>query len=338
MTRFAVALIGALFCVQCVNALEYCEGKEDGNYLCYNRTARAVCSCVAGEHCPVGQWYDPTVGDCSWSKDLLTTLIQCLLKPDEFIDPYIASVPHRQDFCELRADGNYPCNSSPSSRLCACYRAEPCAAGEWYDYSKPGCTKLTAVLIRKLIKCVEDKRFSETETTTETPEETTTAVAECPDGYLGPVDGSFCYKAIFEPLAWNQGTRRCKDDHPRAHLAYIQDEEQNDAVVEYLEKFRGKNYCFILGGTSEVYYTSGVRKYSNDCTLDPAQRKDEFVWKINDTTSIQLTDYSNWQDGEPNCYEDRQENCLQYRCDDGTCYWNDYYCMYKACLLCQIDL
>src|SRR5687768_5360936 len=96
----------------------------------------------------------------------------------------------------------------------------------------------------------------------------------------------------------------------------------------------GISQCYISGANREVYYTSGQRKELNNCALN------KFVWRPSDMASISFPRFSNWKTGEPNCYAGLKENCVQYRCEDreDNCYWNDYYCGYNACALCQIDL
>jgi len=179
------------------------------------------------------------------------------------------------------------------------------------------------------------------ETTPGTTSETTpffTGVPEpvCPSGYSVKV-GRSCYKVIPEGVEWSNGLARCRQDDQRGHLAYIETAEQNDKLVDYMLTFKGTSQCFVTGAPKEIFYTSGEREHLDDCT------KKEFIWSVNETTTIQLsTEYQNWKTGEPNCYEGRKENCLSYKCEDvggiHTCYWIDYECTRPGCLLCQIDL
>jgi len=196
-------------------------------------------------------------------------------------------------------------------------------------------------MITKIIACVAEPEPSDAQEPTTEP---ATSGKVCPDDYEGPSGEDFCYKAILEAMSYEDAKRRCVEDNPRAHLAYALDSDQNDDINKYLTQFTGNSQCYIAGASKEIYYTSGQRKYPEECSRDSSSRTNKFVWKVNSTTTIEYSVYQHWRAGEPNCYGSYGENCLVYRCEDmdteatRACYWNDYYCALNACLLCQIDL
>jgi len=156
----------------------------------------------------------------------------------------------------------------------------------------------------------------------------------CPDGYDGPYDGNYCYKAILTAMTYEEGKETCLRENPSAHLAYATNSAQNDAINDYLLSFRGKaDECFISAARRENFFTAGQRKTPDDCDSD------EFVWEVSDTETIEMDDFTYWREGEPNCSAGYKENCIAYRCEeDERCYWIDYYCPSRACLLCQIEV
>ena len=50
--------------------------------------------------------------------------------------------------------------------------------------------------------------------------------------YLPEANG--CYLAVLDSLNWTQSQARCTQLDPRAHLAVITSEQQNNAIVNYL--------------------------------------------------------------------------------------------------------
>jgi len=70
-----------------------------------------------------------------------------------------------------------------------------------------------------------------------------------------------------------------------------------------------------------------------------------FVWKPypHDATRNEVMSYTQWYDGEPNNYQDKKEDCLELRYLEEQVAtghggkWNDMYCTWKSCFLCEIN-
>jgi hypothetical protein len=335
LSRITAAVFIALCCVQFTSANVpgfSCSGEDDGNYMCHVGGKLSVCGCSDGVRCPAGEWFDPYVSDCDWSKDLLSRLIGCLTdNPKDYTPNYDGS------FCSGQDDGNYPCDSGDSPKLCACSNGERCKAGQWYDFDDQECTYLTENLISTLTTCIAggEPPYKPDSRHTTTVQPGDQNYDDCPEGYERLTDGNICYKAILEAMNYDQAYARCRSDDSRAHLAYVENEDQNNFIQDYLLKFRGTSECYISGAEKEIYYTSGQRKDLNNCN------DDTFVWRVDQSTTLDLPyGFDYWKAGEPNCYAGLKENCLQFRCENTVdkCYWNDYFCDYNACLLCQIEL
>lgn len=355
----------------------FCTGKADGNYLCYDNSKPAVCGCEDGQQCAKGQWYNGALDDCSWSRDFLMKLISCLAPNSEYAyvptgtsrQHFCANLEDGNYLCDSVSSSELcACCSKQicskgqwfDSGLGHCTvltvglinKLIKCTPGESHEYTFapiPDTTtesdEYTFAPIADTTTGSDEYTFAPIEDTTTEPipttveQETTVGpVTVCPYGYEGPFDGTHCYKAILQAMTWSEGARKCSHDDPRAHLAAVRDSEEDDAIVGYLKQFQGNGQCYMWGTYDVAFYTSGQRKYPNDCTSKPGQRKDKFVWKLDGGDVNFSSDFDNWQSGEPNCYEGRKENCVLYRCEGDACKWNDYLCSMKACLICQIDL
>lgn len=338
-TRLAFIIFATLIHFHSSGArlVDDCKKKADGNYYCYNGVNPNVCGCYGGKSCPIGEWFDPALGECSWTRDLLVRIINCL--QDSSIIDY-APAAKGVNFCRYRQNGTYPCESQYEPSPCACFKGQQCKPGQYFESSSSCCTDLSDRLVRKINDCLESYETDTTETsepTTITEEPTTEPYAPvCPRGYDVQV-GRSCYKVIPEATKWSDGKARCRKDDRRSHLAFILTEKENDELVEEMVTFKGKSQCFVEGAAKEIFHTSGQRKSLTDCT------KNEFVWRVNETTTLPFSSYyQNWKAGEPNCFKGRQENCLSYKCEDvegvHKCFWVDYECTRTGCLLCQTDL
>jgi hypothetical protein len=148
----------------------------------------------------------------------------------------------------------------------------------------------------------------------------------------------YCYRVITERMTWSEGQARCKKDHPRAHLAFVENSDQNAEIVEYLLTFKDLDVCEVPKTNYTSYSTCGQRADPTFCKN--VKNNNEFIWKNGTQQSLGFT---YWKAGEPNCYSQLPESCLQYRCekdlkDDYNCWWNDYVCSSRICPLCQIVL
>ena len=59
----------------------------------------------------------------------------------------------------------------------------------------------------------------------------------CPPGFQYLPEARGCYKIVLEGLSWTQSQARCPQLDPRAHLAVITSEQQNDAITNYIRSF-----------------------------------------------------------------------------------------------------
>jgi len=158
-------------------------------------------------------------------------------------------------------------------------------------------------------------------------------VNPCPEGYLKLTPDNYCYKVILERMSWTEGQARCKRDHPRSHLTFVENENQNTEIIKYLLTFKDLTACKVPATVYRSYSTCGQRSDPTFCKDD-----NEFVWRNATEKSLEFT---HWKEGEPNCYNKLVESCLQYRCEEDlvdNCWWNDYVCSSKICPLCQLEL
>jgi len=180
-----------------------------------------------------------------------------------------------------------------------------------------------------------ERSSSPTVTTDTTPFITTSSENPCPKDYLKLTANNYCFKVITERMTWREGQARCKTDHPRSHLAYVENADQNAEIVQYLLTFKDLAECKVPKTFYTSYSTCGQRVDPTFCSVD-----NEFKWK---NATWQTMEFTHWKAGEPNCYNKLIESCLQYRCekdleDNYNCWWNDYVCSSKICPLCQIEL
>lgn len=85
----------------------------------------------------------------------------------------------------------------------------------------------------------------------------------------------------------------------------------------------GQNQMFLTNS----FWTSG-RRISDSCNSS-------FIWKASIDQAQSLA-YTNWLDGEPNCFLNRPEYCLAFRKDGVNTQWNDVPCNSTLCSVCDV--
>jgi hypothetical protein len=166
ISRVTAAVFIALCCVQftSANVVDYCSYQDDGNYMIYNGTTPVVCSCFGKVQCPEGQWFDPELGACSWSRGLLIRLINCLQSPAVYVESYDVI---NGDYCKSHYEGgNFPCAPGDSPTVCACCEGMLCQDGHWYNPVSHRCSALTEQMITLMITCIGSKKTTEAPITT----------------------------------------------------------------------------------------------------------------------------------------------------------------------------
>lgn len=104
-------------------------------------------------------------------------------------------------------------------------------------------------------------------------------------------NGVSTYKLYDTPMSWTEAKEYC--ENLGGHLVTITSQYENDIVMD-----------LIKTGNKESYWTGGILQ--------------EGKWKW---CNGEYFEYSSWEDGEPNNYLGRGENCITIR--PSTCTWYD---------------
>jgi len=90
--------------------------------------------------------------------------------------------------------------------------------------------------------------------------------------------------------------------------------------------------CYANSAWGTVFWTAGQR-------IDPSSES-TFVWRVTSTDAssdrVSAMTYTNWYLGEPN-YAGQAQSCMQLR--SGRSYtWDDLYCFWAICSVCEVDM
>jgi hypothetical protein len=150
----------------------------DGNYICdgiVESSAVELCTCFHQMPCYYSvQWYDPAIGECSWTRELLDWFIELLKTRNTTLSGGGSSqesttqptfdATQEDEFCANLPDGNYVCNeSSDATELCSCAEGRLCPltarhqVRTWFDPSVGNCS-YSRELLQWLIDRVNDTR------------------------------------------------------------------------------------------------------------------------------------------------------------------------------------
>jgi hypothetical protein len=77
--------------------------------------------------------------------------------------------------------------------------------------------------------------------------------AECPSDFIYVPSVKGCYKPVTDSLSWDVATLRCRSYYKSAHLVFINNQAEMNAVVRILSLQNGKV-------TSEIYWLIIVKK------------------------------------------------------------------------------
>jgi len=163
----------------------------------------------------------------------------------------------------------------------------------------------------------------------ESPGGPTTNPSACPNGFDFSTKAGKCYRVMTERFSWENARTECTNLASGARLAVIESKLQDDAINEYLAKVDTEIQSCRLDPQHLYLFTSGHRTVDN-CNSP-------FVWKPSDTETIPLT-FTNWHNGEPNCWMGFLESCLQMdNRGDGSYKWNDNNCASFSCSICEVN-
>jgi len=156
----------------------------------------------------------------------------------------------------------------------------------------------------------------------------------CPSGFVYLSKAPGCYKVMAAKLPWEDSRKRCSALSPTAHLAIIDNNEENAAIVEYLKSldYVGSDVKNCLSVKQAPFYTSGQRIIPTDCHSD-------LVWKVEGRENTAMS-YNKWDPGQPDCFLNN-EACLAYDTPDYSTtahVWNDVDCKLSWCSLCEDSL
>lgn len=154
---------------------------------------------------------------------------------------------------------------------------------------------------------------------------------KCPPGFdYDAAAVSKCYSVVTQRLTRGQAQARCRQLHPKAHLVSIGSALENQLLQEILDGYDCTGTARAPDNSDHDvnnFWTSGKRK-TNDCSSP-------FHWEPSDRFT-QALGYTNWCDGEPNCYFP-QEYCLALaRVHCSGFRWNDMICSWPLCSVCEM--
>ncbi|XP_063164816.1 C-type lectin BpLec-like [Candoia aspera] len=122
----------------------------------------------------------------------------------------------------------------------------------------------------------------------------------------------FCYKFFSELKTWKDAEVFCIEQTAGCHLASIHSKAETDAMSNYLQ---------LVGSAGDIWI--GL--------WDPFQHR---TWQWSDGSK---TDFSSWDEGEPNNYGGN-EYCVELRERKGYRKWNDRNCDHGSPFLCKCPL
>jgi hypothetical protein len=154
----------------------------------------------------------------------------------------------------------------------------------------------------------------------------------CPLGFEYQPEVDSCFTLISQRMTWKSATDRCRQVLPGVHLAAITSQEENDAIVRYLQMHSSiiNNDCISLlwPSAGNVIWIGGQTRNASRCG-------DPYVWKPLRGIEIPFN-YTNWGSGDPDCFESK-EHCAQIV--TGRNYkWNDGVCNSLSCAICELRL
>jgi len=159
---------------------------------------------------------------------------------------------------------------------------------------------------------------------------TSVSAADCPSGYVYLPKAHSCYLMLSQPDTWEAGSKRCASFSPTAHLAVIDNADEDEAVTEYLDTMDYNEIYFCMAVYNRTaFYTSGQRVNPKECSQD-------YVWKSSDGSSSEM-EYTGWESGHPNC-EGTDAACVVYYSSDNTTAahkWRNINCEQSWCSLCE---
>lgn len=150
----------------------------------------------------------------------------------------------------------------------------------------------------------------------------------CPSGFKHRAQSvDKCYAIVTDqPLDWNAAQGKCRQMHPKAHLAVINSALENQVIGDILNNYD----CKGTNGQN-WFWTSGRRRY-------PAQCSSPFVWE-SDSRDYQAFSYTNFCPGEPDCGPTPQD-CVTFVKDcwskPGIYGWQNDICSFQFCPICEL--
>jgi len=159
---------------------------------------------------------------------------------------------------------------------------------------------------------------------------TSVSAANCPPGYVYLPKAHSCYVMLSQPATWEDGSKRCEGFSPTAHLAVIDNADEDAAVTEYLDSMDYNEIYFCMADYNRTaFYTSGQRVNPKECSQD-------FVWEFSDGAVKEMQYTTGWESGYPNC-ESYDSACLVFYSDNTTAAhkWRNVNCGTSWCSLCE---
>jgi hypothetical protein len=341
---------------------QFCDDLPDGNYLCSSQDSLQVCACSNHLQCNAAQWYDPRVGRCGVSEDLLNRLIQCVNATSNESSPLSQGSLSNACSCdsfekqlkelkesiaklnenilyirEVLAGKVATCSSFTPTDTTIALTGTSILSGTTHTRDTTISTAPNATYFLHTATSFDSNgtEIAYTNSTVTPDVVIATTAALCPVGFFVLSGTEGCYQIIPEHLTWEESRARCQKLHPDSHLVAVTDRAQNDAIVAYIKhSFRGTGQCNLTvlssqtsSGIDDGFFISGQRSISDSCDSN-------FVWKPTAGAEIEMK-FRYWDDGEPNCYGG-YETCMHYRCEDDHCRWNDYPCEFQSCPICHI--
>ncbi|KAJ6652990.1 hypothetical protein lerEdw1_010259 [Lerista edwardsae] len=115
-----------------------------------------------------------------------------------------------------------------------------------------------------------------------------------------------CYYFSLQKVSWHQAKAQCEEQ--KSQLVVINDLAEQNFLVS-----RTKNEVFWIG-------------------LDDTRREGHWQWVDG---SNYVTGFKSWKEGEPNNYQNRNEDCVQVRMNGE---WNDNTCTSNSFYICEKPL
>ncbi|KAK7495743.1 hypothetical protein BaRGS_00012963, partial [Batillaria attramentaria] len=136
---------------------------------------------------------------------------------------------------------------------------------------------------------------------------------ECPEGW--EEYNSSCYMVVKSAVCWRTAMKKCK--YFGGYLAEISDEMENTFIGNLAKKTFG--YC---RHEWDSYAWIGA---------SDSGREGEWQWM----ESQEPADYMNWNQGEPNSFMGKEEDCAELYSHKPGFTWNDESCWHKRNYVCE---